>query len=131
MSEELRNKETETFEKAIRLMQCIANNGGCGYEYREHWSREYRAESMSSFIEKIKSDEKYGTDFWNAVFALPQEQKRLLGFLKWSDEEKVMCIPIWIWACLPDDMTIGGNGGGEMKKDLDNDIRFGCVWWRV
>lgn len=123
--------ESEIFEQAIRLMQCIANDGGSGHEYDKHWGKEYRAKSMSDLIENIKKEKDYGADFWNAVFALPEEQKRLLGFLKWSNEEKEMCIPIWIWAYLPEDMAIGGNGGGKMKKDLDNDTRCGCVWWRV
>lgn len=127
----MNDRVKEIFEKAIRIMQCIANHGGSVHEYAKHWSKEYRAESMSKLIEEIKSDKDYGADFWNAVLALPEEQKMLLGFLKWSKEEKEMCIPIWIWACLPEDMPIWGNGGGKMKKDLDNDIRCGCVWWRV
>ncbi len=118
----------EIFEQALRIMQCVANNTASGYEYREHWGDDYRIKSISDQIENIK--EKFKEDFWNAVFELPEEQKMLLGFLKWSKEEKEMGIPIWIWACLPDDMTIGGNGGGKMKKELDNDTWFGCVWWR-
>lgn len=122
-------KETDVFEQAIRIMQCFANNSAEGYVYKKHWGEYSRLKNTDDFIQKVKED--FKADFWNKVFNLPEEQKRLLGFLKWSNNETGMCIPIWIWACLPEDMPIGGNAGGKMKKDLDNDIRFGCVWWRV
>lgn len=121
--------EEQIFEQALRIMQCVANETASGYEYREHWGDSYRIKSISEQIEKLK--EQFKEDFWNEVFKLSEEQKRCLGFLKFSEHDKEMCIPIWIWACLPDDMTIDGNAGGQMKKDLDNDTRFGCVWWRV
>lgn len=119
----------EIFEQALRIMQCVANETASGYEYREHWGGDYRLKSISEQIENLK--EKFKEDFWNEVFKLPEEQKRFLGFLKFSEHDKEMCIPIWIWCLLPDDMAIVGNAGGELKKDLDNDTRFGCVWWRV
>lgn len=121
----------EIFEQAMLIMQWVANGVAEGYEYREHWRDEYGIKRTFERFEGLKENPKYGQDFWNAVFALPEEQKRLLGFLKFSNEAKEMCIPIWIWACLPEDMAIGGNAGGKMKKELDNDTRFGCVWWRV
>jgi hypothetical protein len=119
----------EIFEQALRIMQCVANHAAAGYEYREHWRRDFRIQEIDEFFEKIQKE--LDADFWNAVFALPEEQKMVLGFLKFSEHDNAMCIPVWIWACLPDDMTISGNAGGKMKKDLDNDTRFGCVWWRV
>lgn len=119
----------EIFEEAMFLMRLAATTSAMGYEYRKHWSSDFRIKEINEFFEKKK--ESLGADFWNAVFQLPDEQKQMLGFCKWCKEEKEMCIPIWIWACLPEDMPIGGNGGGKMKKDLDSDTRFGCVWWRV
>jgi hypothetical protein len=126
MSEE---KELTVFEKAVNIMRYLSNRAGEGYEYDKHWSGKFRAEEINKAFESVKNA--YDADFWNSVFALSESEKRLLGFCKWSSEEKEMCIPIWIWACLPDDMVIGGNADGKMKKDLDNDTRFGCVWWRV
>lgn len=117
------------FEKAVNLMRYLSNRAGEGYEYDKHWGEKFRAKEINEAFENIKKQ--YDADFWGSVFALNEFEKRLLGFCKWSDEEKEMCIPIWIWACLPEDMAIGGNAGGKMKKDLDNDTRFGCVWWRV
>jgi hypothetical protein len=119
----------DTCKKALAIMRYIANRAASGYEYRNYWGDKTRLKEIDGFFEN--SAKESDADFWNAVFQLPDEQKQMLGFCKWSDEEKEMCIPMWIWACLPDDMPIGGNGGGKMKKDLDNDTRFGCVWWRV
>ena len=126
MSEE---RELTVFEKAVNIMRYLSNHSGEGYAYDKYWSKNFRAEEIDEAFESIKN--KYDADFWNSVFALSEFEKRLLGFCKWSSEEKEMCIPIWIWACLPDDMPIGGNAEGKMKKDLDNDTRFGYVWWRV
>lgn len=125
------NSESEIFERALRIMQCVANNASEGHEFSKHWGEKFRAENTDHFIQNVKTNPDYDSEFWNCVFNLPEEQKQILGFLKWSKQEEGMCIPIWIWVCLPDDMSIGGNAEGKMKKDLDNDTRFGCVWWRV
>ena len=126
MSEE---RELTVFERAVNLMRYLSNYAGMGYEYDKYWSKKVRAEEINEAVENIKKQ--YDADFWNSIFALSEHEKQLLGFCKWSGDEKEMCIPIWIWACLPDDMPIGGNAGGKQKKDLDNDTRCGCVWWRV
>ena len=126
MSEE---RELTVFEKAVNIMRYLSNRAGEGYEYDKHWGEKFRAKEINEAFENIKKQ--YDADFWNSVFALSKFEKRLLGFGTWSDEEKEMCIPVWIWVCLPDDMPIGGNAGGKLKKDLDNDTRLGCVWWRV
>lgn len=121
--------KTTVFEQAIRIMQCVSNRAAEGHEYSEHWGKAFRLKEIDEFFKEMQT--KFKADFWNEVFRLPKEQKRLLGFLKWSSKDKGMCIPIWIWSCLPEDMVIGGNAGDKMKKDLDSDTRFGCVWWRV
>lgn len=121
--------ETNVFEQAIRIMHCVSNRAAEGHEYSEHWGKDFRVKEIDEFFKEMQT--KFNADFWNDVFNLPKEQKRLLGFLKWSSKDEGMCIPIWIWSCLPEDMVIGGNAGGKMKKDLDKDTRFGCVWWRV
>lgn len=126
MSEE---REWTVFEQAVSIMRYLSNSAGEGYEFDKHWSAKFRAEEINEAFENIKKQ--YDADFWNSVFALSEFEKSLLGFRKWSGEEKEMCIPVWIWACLPDDMPIGGIAGGKLKKDLDNDTRLGCVWWRV
>lgn len=122
---------SDIFKQALAIMRFTANRAAEGYEYREHWGSNFRLTEIDGCFERLIKDRDFGECFWNAVFRLPDEQKQLLGFWKFSDEEKEMCIPIWIWVCLPEDMVIGGNAGGKMKKDLDGDTRCGCVWWRV
>lgn len=122
-------REMTVFEEAVNLMRYLSNRAGVGYEYDKHWGEKTRVKEINEAFENIKKQ--HDADFWNSVFALSEYEKQLLGFCKWAYEEKEMCIPIWIWACLPDDMPIGGNANGKLKKDLDNDTRFGCVWWRV
>ena len=121
--------KSEVFEQALFLMKCLANIAGEGYTFKDAWGENGRVYDIDTRIAKIK--EQFDSDFWNKVFLLSDDEKRMLGFMKWSSEEKEMCIPAWIWACLPDYMPNGGNACGKMKKNLDGDTRFGCVWWRV
>lgn len=123
------SREMSVFEQAVNIMRYLSNRVGEGYEYNKYWGEKTRINEINKAFETIKKE--YDVEFWNRVFSLSEQEKRMLGFRKWSEEEKEMCIPIWIWSCLPDDMTISGNAEGKMKKELDNDTRFGCVWWRV
>lgn len=123
------SREMTMFERAVNLMRYLSNRVGEGYEYNKYWGEKTRINAIDKAFETIKKE--YDVEFWNSVFSLSEHEKQMLGFRKWSEEEKEMCIPIWIWACLPDDMPISGNAEGKLKKELDNDTRFGCVFWRV
>lgn len=112
----------ETFLKAIFVMTRIANAAACSYAYSAGYGDE-----VNERFEMIHANEDCGESFWREVFALPYEEKLALGFRKFAEGDTKMCIPIWIWECLPDDMLIEG----KKKKDLDNDIRFGCVYWQA
>lgn len=111
------------FCHALGLMKYIANGATMLVAYK--WGDATSAEEVKNRIEKIR--ENFGEDFWRKVFALPEEEKLALGFQKLAEGDSEMFIPLWIWECLPDDMLFDGN----KKKDLDNDSRFGCVWWRA
>ena len=64
------NSKSEIFEKALRIMQCIANNTSEGHEFSKHWGEKFRAENTDRFIQNIKTNPKYNTEFWNCVFNL-------------------------------------------------------------
>lgn len=106
------------FEQACRLMNIIANSASYCNE----------KEIIATF-EDIKNHQPFNTiAFWSNVFHLSDNEKYLLGFRKFSEKDIKMNIPLWIWKCLPDNIVINGR---YLKKDLDNDDRFGCVWWKA
>ena len=113
------------FRKALAVMKYIANGATMGFAYK--WGDATSSAEVKKCFEQIRADKEFGEDFWRKVFSLPEEEKFALGFRKFEEGDSEMCIPLWIWECLPDDMLFGG----KMKKDLDNDTRFGCVWWRA
>lgn len=115
----------DVFRKALAVMRHIASGATVGYAYK--WGGETSADEVKKCFEQVREDADFGEDFWRKVFALSEEEKYALGFKKWEDGDTEMCIPLWIWECLPDDMIFEG----KKKKDLDKDTRFGCVWWKA
>lgn len=109
----------DTFRNAVNIMMYLANRVG---EIHAYGWENVRKEIEDAFAAVRKNTIEA---FWREVFALPDEQKIALGFKYFEEGDTKMCIPIWIWECLPDDMLIDG----KPKKELDNDTRFGCVWW--
>ena len=120
--------ESDVFFRAINLMRYICNSAAEGNAFKPYWGDKFRCNQIDEHIDLIKKEEPYNThEFWKEVFGLPESYKILLGFRKWSEDMEEMCIPIWIWQLLPDDMMFDGTP----KKDLNNDTRFGCVFWKA
>lgn len=117
----------EVFQKAAMAMTRICAATAECHSYG--WGDEFKAEHIASTFLRLKEDEVLSSElFWRKVFDLPEEKKSILGFIHFSEGEgNKMCIPLWIWCFLPDDMVLEGG----VKKDLDNDNRFGCVWWQA
>lgn len=117
------NETSETFKKALGLMIGIANQVAMGkaYNQKEYW--------LDRAFSNAKED--YSAAFWHEVFNLPEEEKRMLGFGKWSADSKGMLIPIWVFECIPDDFDLEVTsimGDTRQLKDVtDTDTRFGCL----
>lgn len=117
------NETSETFKKALGLMIGIANQVAMGkaYNQKEYW--------LDRAFSHAKED--YDAAFWHEVFNLPEEEKRMLGFGKWSADSKGMLIPIWVFECIPDDFDLEVTsimGDTRQLKDVtDIDTRFGCL----
>ena len=119
------NNLNETFISACNIMRFLCNGVGSCHAYST-WGLETKNDEINNMFKSVKQT--YDETFWRKVFTLSEYEKRILGFRKWEENDPKMCIPIWIWECLPDDMIIAE---GKNKTELDNDTRFGCVWWRV
>lgn len=120
-------EHSSIFEEAVIIMTHILNITGSGVAYSNNWSNEFRCKEIDEAfkIEKARHDEY----FWRKVFVLSTKEKLILGFRYFDENKDKMCIPIWIWNLLPDNMYI--EDGRKMVKDLNNDTRAGLVFWKV
>ena len=122
MSQEQNVEFKSTFERAIVLMAYLANQSAHPVAYNQ---------DANSWIKDTykRMKECYDVDFWKEVFALNTEQKLMLGFRIWYDENALV-IPLWIIECLPDDFDAiveSINGQRVHIKDINKDTRAGCV----
>jgi hypothetical protein len=141
---------TETFKKAQHIMKLIANAAASAVAYEKFNAEEY-PNACKTFSNKepspyegqakhytywVKHDGfdyiKKETDskFWHDVFKLNYDERFSLGFRQWDDDKEHLLIPLWIVECLPDDFDIEVNSIGGRTcsiKDIDKDIRCGCV----
>lgn len=133
---------TETFKKATNIMKIIANSAACAVAYEKYnvekesqyegQAKHYTYWVKKDGFERVKRET--DSQFWHDVFKLDYEERFMLGFRQWDDDKEHLLIPLWIIECLPDDFDIEviGIGGGKYSiKDIDKDIRFGCVAYMV
>ena len=83
--------------------------------------------ARKKFLEKLKDE----IDFNN----LSEQEAKELQFGKWSEEDPTLClIPIWLFPILPVGTKLTDIAGDEIVydgKNVDNDVRFGCLAYGV
>ena len=95
------------------------------------WSSDFCAEQIREIPEKIKS-----YDWFTPInpSELTKDQMKDLGFGKWSDEDPMYLIPLWMFPFLPEEINCGCIDGVKLvvkKSEMDNDHRFGCLAYGV
>lgn len=88
------------------------------------WSDEMVGQEFREKIENAKQEFlKQNVDFTK----LSDEEYKMLGFQDWDEETKNL-IPLWLFRLLPDETPLRSFcGSKELKKDADDDVRFGCT----
>ena len=63
---------------------------------------------------------------------LTSESAKLLGFVHWTDPD-IWLIPLYLFDAVPEDFPVTDIFGKEHKfnKDLDDDIRCGCIAYGI
>ena len=115
------------YDFALQLMSYLAETLGCT---TYSWSDGFFRKEAKRAIEKCREETIHDPTFWPRVFCLPFKERLSLGFRFWDDESKeqgLMLMPLWIYAVLPDDFQYKG----LIKSEMDDDTRFGCVFWEV
>lgn len=84
-------------------------------------------ETFSTFYESL---EKNGLiDFNN----LTVEEAKELRFGKWDEDSDLWLFPLWLVPLIPEELEVTTIFGETIKydKNMDNDIRFGCVAYGI
>ena len=120
-----------TFEKAKVIRTSLLTR--CGEAMNYSWSNDYKIENLNNIHESIEHWEKEEGTFKINPQDLTLEEMKELGFGKWSDEDKIMLIPIWLFPFLCEEFESISIGGTKHSKlsELDTDHRFGCLAYGV
>lgn len=125
--------ENEVFEMAINYLTWIANKTAevSAYDWNADFCKKEVKENFKSFRKRNEDKE---LEFWKKVFELPVEKKELLRFCKFDEKSDKMLIPLWIIECLPEnfDVEVESIDGQKCSiKNIDKDVRFGCVAYMI
>lgn len=116
------------FDVANWIREQIATEMSMFYIY--NWSDEYKLSKINEFESRIKSTKGY-FDIDPRKFTYEEMIK--LGFRRWSEEDKLMLIPLWLLPFLiyyiP---TVCIDGIKYYHKEaVDTDHRFGCLAYGI
>ena len=95
----------------------------------KNWGDDFCARQIREIPEKLIP--KLGTV---NIEDLTKEQMEDLGFGKWSEENPMMLIPLWLFPFLPEDIEAGCIDGEKRvfkKSDMDTDNRYGCLAYGI
>jgi hypothetical protein len=95
------------------------------------WSKDFSVDQIKNVVEYIRS-----AKWFIPVNPIDMDEEQLidLGFQKWSEENPVYLIPLWLFPFLPEEVElrcINGEKNTLKKADMDNDNRFGCLAYGV
>lgn len=113
----------------MNLLTWYANQIEMAYEYYQNPNDVYTEIKIArdKFLEKLKDE----IDFNN----LSEQEAKELRFGKWSEEDPTLyLIPIWLFPILPVGTKLTCINGDEIVydgKNVDNDVRFGCLAYGV
>lgn len=110
------------------LINLCANAAQITGKLYKNWSPDFVYKEVFEGIDKLKAH----YEAWNIDYTqITSEELLGVGFRYWDKEEKHLLIPIWLFRLLPDDeklySPLSGSHIIELKKDCDEDCRFGCV----
>ena len=139
MYNDLTEKQVKVFRLFNKARNVIVTRSLEGYVYS--WSSDYATNSLTEFVNSIKTNKDINKENIDVLFTLPREYLHILGFGAWEEEDGEYCLmllPLWLYAILPDNYEfIGASITNEAQpykytiNDLDNDNRFGCLAYGV
>jgi hypothetical protein len=116
-----------TYEKCKKLRFEILSRAAAVMNYTD-WSADFAVRQIREIREKTKKE--IGAI---NIAELTVEQMKDLGFCKWSNENPIYLIPLWLYEFLPDEIeTRCINGGMErFKSAMSADARCGLLAYGI
>jgi hypothetical protein len=124
-----------TYEKLKAIRYLILNKTMSGYVYKKHWGNDFRIkeiDEIESIVKKWETNE--NLDMSIDPSDLTNAECDDLGFGRWSKENPMRLIPIWIYPFLKEEFNSGcidGNSGKMKKSEMDTDTRFGYLAYGI
>lgn len=116
-------KNISEYQKCKFIRQIILNRSAEVMNY--HWSDEFCTKEIRDIdIPGIKSVD---------ITKLTKRQMDDLGFGKWSKEDRMRLIPLWLFKWLPETIISKSISGDiKLKKsEMDTDNRFGYLAYGI
>ena len=119
-----------TFEVAKNIRWVIVRIASESMIYT-NWTTDFVASQLREIPERIKKE-----DWFSPVDPSDLTEKEMLslGFGKWSKDDPMRLIPLWLFPFLPDEVDCGcidGEKRVQKKSEMDNDSRFGLLAYGV
>jgi hypothetical protein len=110
------------------LLNMCANAAQITGKLYKNWDSDFVYKEVFEGLDRLKTHyASLNIDYTQ----ITSDELRSVGFKHWDDEEKHLLIPIWLFRLLPDDEKLYSplidENSIELKKDCDDDYRFGCV----
>lgn len=99
------------------------------------WGAEYKEKELKDKFDKFYKflQEKENIEILD-LNKLTIEQAKELGFQRWDEESDIWLFPLWFLPLIPIGTEVTSISGDKIiynGKNLDNDIRFGCIAYGV
>jgi hypothetical protein len=122
--------ERSTYEIAQIIQRFIVRRAAEAMLYGT-WSPGFIAGYLKEVPDKIKCAEWYKPI---ELSNFSEDQMKDLGFVRWSEDDPMYMIPLWLYPFLPDEIECKSIDGVQVrykKSEMNTDSRFGCLAYGV
>lgn len=125
-------KALSTFEKCKAIRRSLLIRAGEALSY-SCWSDSFKLDNLKNIFESLGQWEKEYGSFKINPNDLTAKQMNELGFGRWTKEDPMRLIPIWLFPFLCEKFECQCIDGSKHTNlsELDNDHRMGCIAYGV
>jgi hypothetical protein len=120
----------ETFEVANNIRRIILNRAAESMHYL-NWSNNFVASEIREIPTLIQSASWYSPI---NLSDLTEKEMISLGFQKWSNDNPMYLIPLWLFPFLPEEIDCGTLNNIKQilkKSEMSDDNRGGCLAYGI
>jgi len=127
------SEQMTTFKKCQIIRNSLLTRIGESLSYSE-WTDESKINNINGIYSSLEKWEKEGAgSFKINPNDLTTKECEDLGFAKWSNENAIQLIPLWLFPFLAEEFEFTSIGGSKHNKlsELDSDHRYGCLAYGI